>query len=298
MTMQSVPTNGHKPYTPHRTPQRGRSGNYHRIHDAILERADKDGVFRTGKAIEEIIKVVDASYSSVASSVFQWSDPTGKLGVRRVRLYSPRNKASDPPEMPTDTTALKDKTGSTSWAKGVFPPPPSTNKNGPFYLKAGVKSTNGVRRGDQIREQISVLAKTLSDEDGLWPLARMVQEMANLGFPAPSVYKHINREVAAGRIKRRGGRRMITSFKVDPLSDPNSFKGPKTDRMIEQERGINTEVANDKPEGIPTGDKAAALDALITQLIQRKLEQPETLSLIDTFIKARIEEVIRKQLGL
>jgi hypothetical protein len=291
MSVQRVRDN--TAYRPQREKRRGKSGNYHRVHEEILKRANKDGVFQTTETMKAIREDLGLPHSSVSSTTFQWSDPTGLRGFRRVRLLSPRFSKSDPAEMvdsPAESPQVKVK------PVGSFPPPIHPNKNGPFYMAVGQKP-RGLSRSEQIVEQVILMAPKISDSRGRWPLRTMVEKLADLGFSAVSIYRAVKSEVIAGRIKRHGLTRWLVEqapapVRIDPLVTPNSFKGPKTQTMIDEERAVI------KPEGIPTGEKAAALDGLITQLIQKKLEQPETLSLIDGFVKARMEEVIRRQLGL
>lgn len=281
-------------YRPNPRVQPGKSGNYHRIHDALLKRADKDGVFQTTETVTKIKDELKVGFSSASSSAFQWSDPTGRRGYRRVRLYSPRKSAHCPPEMP-DTPEKK------TWAAGVFPKPPEVNKKGAYYISSGFKP-KGETRADQLRRAITEAAPAISDHRGFWELRKMVAAMADMGFQPFSVYKMVTESLANDTMERYGRMRRMkpsvaAAVRTDPLSDPNSFKGPKTQEQINEERAPEQVPGGVKPEGIPTGDKPA-LDGLITQLIQKKLEQPETLSLIDTFIKKRIEEALRKQLGL
>lgn len=293
MTMQPVSSNGgRRPYQPKTVIGKGKSGNYHRIHQAVLEKAGPDGVFSTTEVIKEIQKKVKAGYSSVASTVFQWSDPTEERGVRRVRIHTPRVKASDPPETQVTKTPA---TTTTTKVTASFPP--ETNKNGPFYLVPGQWPSSGLTRKEEVINEMRRIAKTFDHKNG-WLLIDMVKIMADLGFNSASVYKAVKEEVRDGNIEKRGSRRRFkgTTVRIDPLSDPNSFKGPKTQKMIDEERGLNTEAANDvRAEGV---ERTAELDVLVTQMVQKKLEQPEMLSLIDAFVKARIEEALRRQLGM
>jgi hypothetical protein len=276
-------------YQPRLEPVSGKSGNYHRVHNEILKRANKDGSFKVTETLKAIRDELKINTSSVSSSIFQWSDPTGVRGVRRVRLLSPRYAASCPVEMPDATPPT---TPPSTWANGHFPPPHKINKDGPFYISVGSRPGTIPRR-EQLLTELKRVAEEKADSDGLWNLRVVVSELCNLGFNPVTAYHVVKEQMRVGAVGRKHGHRFFKDPPMpprkDPLSDPNSFKGAKTQEQINEER---------RPKGIPTGDKAAALDELITQLIQKKLEQPETLSLIDAFVKARMEEVIRRQLGL
>lgn len=263
------------------------SGNFRKAHEVLLARADKDGVFQTTEVAKALTEKLGLSRPSASSSVFQWSDPTGVRGYRKVRLYKARAAASDPPETGGVVTMIKTpKKGPT--------PPISANKNGPFYLAAGQWPKNGSRRYDEVMTQLRRLATEAGDELGYWALRKVVVEMADLGFHSFSVYRAVKEAVHRGEIRRDGAKRRFTSKsksngRRDPLSDPNSFKGPKTDKMIETERA---------PEGIQTGVERTSAGDMIRQAVQRKLETTEMQTLIDTYVKGEVEKSLRRQLGL
>lgn len=280
MTMQQ-PT-----YRPNTRPQKNRSGNYHRIHEALLNKADKDGVFQTTEVIRKLTDELGVGFSSASSSAFQWSDPTGQRGYRRIRLYSPRKSSACPAEMVDKTTPPKVKT----WAHGVkFPPAPGVNKRGEYYLTPGTKP-RGETRADQLLRCITELAPSMSDGAGFWMLSDMVAALAGKGFQPFSVYKMVVESLENGTMEKRGRFRRVK---------PSAAASFNTEAVNTE--AVNDGVRFDAPSPLnhlKVVNETPALDGLITQMIQKKLEQPETLSLIDGFIKKRIEEALRKQLGL
>lgn len=59
--------------------------------------ADEQGLLFTSDAVKELEKL-GYSHNSAHNTVYGWTDPSGRFGYRRPRQFSPRQRASDPPE--------------------------------------------------------------------------------------------------------------------------------------------------------------------------------------------------------
>lgn len=352
MTMQQVEYGGvRRAYRP--DPVRQRSGTYHRVHDELLKMADKDGVIQTTDACKAVMATVGVGRSSASSTIFQWSDPTGRPGYRRVRLYSPRVSAAEPNEMPDDKPVVNDRSAKHSGQRPVgFVPLPSANKNGPFY-----EGQFGPRKWGKGYRRVLMVEQTIRLQNERWGgkafnLRDMAEAMADLGFNPTSFYFMIRDGVSSGHVKKvkpykrfikagypdflrkqmglvytasreekepeqvpggveEDGRndtdhlqsteankerlkesieQLNAPARVDPLSDPNSFKGPKTPKMIEEERTRPL-----PPRKWPHDEE---LRQKVEALVESTLSAPETIRAIDKLVGEAILASARRQLGV
>lgn len=315
MTMQpSLPPQARGQQLPYaRRKTTATKGTYHKVHDGLLTLADKDGVFQTTDATNQLMDDLGVNRSSAASAIFQWSDPTGKRGYRRVRLYSPRISASVPPEMPEE----KQKNVDIHWAQRAFKDLAPVNKNGPFYVSAH----SGLFRGErklQMLEQLLKFQKENGDRNGFWMLREGVNAMAGLGFNPTSVYnlvRHVVDEDDGG--EKRGWRRRIKPEYVDALRGDEPEQVPVGAEVVNDSHTYDDEreKANSDPEPdalmfdpvidfnnqglrIQQEPPREDLREKVEALVEGVLSAPETIRAIDKLVGEAIIASAKRQLGV